>query len=137
MTKVYILTTGSYSDYHIVATFSTRELAEEVKKLCGNDDPEIQEYELDSLQIPDHPPGQTAWHVNIDTKGARQPWICQDNIFERNFTPSSEFQPRSGYYVVECWARDEEHAKKIALDKYYQWKYEVSQLDTSVLLGLH
>jgi hypothetical protein len=137
MTKVYVLTTGSYSDYHIVATFSTRELAEEAKKLCGNDDPEIQEYELDSLQIPDHPPGQTAWHVNIDTKGARQPWICQDNIFERNFTPSSEFQPRSGYYVVECWARDEEHAKKIALDKYYQWKYEVSQLDTSVLLGLH
>jgi hypothetical protein len=127
MTKVYILTTGSYSDYHIVATFSTRELAEEAKKFCGDDCAEIEEYELDSLQIPVHPPGQTAWAVNIDTKGARPPWICQVNNLERTFTPSSEFRPRSGYYVVGCWARDEEHAKKIALDKYYQWKYEVSQ----------
>jgi|688.fasta_scaffold349475_2 hypothetical protein len=133
MTKVYILTAGVYSDYHIVATFSTRELAEEAKKFCGDDDPEIQEYELDSLQIPDHPPGHTAWFVNIDISGARPLWIRRANILECNFTPSETLRPQFGNYSnysVGCWARDEEHAKKIALDKYYQWKYEVSQLDT-------
>jgi hypothetical protein len=132
MTKVYILTAGVHSDYRIVATFSTRELAEEAKKFCGDDDPEIEEYELDSLQIPDHPPGHTAWTVSIGIKESGLLWIRQANILERDFTftPSSEFQPLSGYYVVECWARDEEHAKKIALDKYYQWKNEVSLLDT-------
>jgi hypothetical protein len=35
----------------------------------------------------------------------------------------------SDYHIVatfstNCWARDKEHAEKIALDKFYQWKWE-------------
>ncbi len=58
--KVYVATTGEYSDYHIVAIFSKKELAEEYKKLQGGSsdadywitqarttDLDIEEWELD------------------------------------------------------------------------------------------
>lgn len=48
MSKVYVVTSGCYSDYHIDGVYSTREAAE---KRCaawdGYDDPMIEEYELD------------------------------------------------------------------------------------------
>ena len=52
--KVYVLTRGEYSDYHIIGVYSTREKAQEVcDVMCGNgtiyDAPQIEEYELDEL----------------------------------------------------------------------------------------
>jgi len=46
--KVYIVTSGSYSDYHIEAVFSTKEKAEEyIQNNCDDDVNEIEEYEMD------------------------------------------------------------------------------------------
>lgn len=129
MKTIYILTAGEYSDYHIVATFSTKELAEEAMKLICEYS-QIKEYELDSLTIPEHPPGHTAWYVRIDTKTGILAYTNKVDVLNMNFSPSAKFFATCSKYVVECWARDKEHAEKIALDKYYQWKYEVSQLDT-------
>ncbi len=53
MSKVFVVTHGSYSDFHTVAIFSTRELAQnyidESKKRDGYSDinEDIEEYELD------------------------------------------------------------------------------------------
>ena len=33
MTSIYVLTEGSYSDYHIVGVYSTKELAKEAQSL--------------------------------------------------------------------------------------------------------
>ena len=46
MSKVFILTEGSYSDYHILAVFSTKELAEKYTKV--NPSAGIEEYNLDA-----------------------------------------------------------------------------------------
>ena len=59
--KIYVLTEGDYSDYHIVGVYSTPELAQEAQTLYP--DSMIEEYDLDD--IPEHPPGMLAWGVNI------------------------------------------------------------------------
>jgi hypothetical protein len=128
MKTIYILTEGSYSDYHIVATFSTKELAEEAKKHCPYS--EIEEYELDALKIPEHPPGHTAWLVNINAKTNTIEWVNQQTSLNGHFKPNEKYcegagvRGESNYFIVNCWARDKEHAEKIALDKFYQWKWE-------------
>lgn len=48
MTKVYIVTSGSYSDYQINAVFSTKENAERYNKIHASGDFEdIEEFEVD------------------------------------------------------------------------------------------
>lgn len=53
MSKIYVVTDGEYSDYHIEACFSTKKKAQEYiknsKKVNGKYyDPDIEEWELDS-----------------------------------------------------------------------------------------
>lgn len=49
MSKVYVITCGEYSDYHICAVCSTRERAEELRPLYSDryDIAEIEEFEMD------------------------------------------------------------------------------------------
>ena len=128
MKTVYILTEGSYSDYRIVATYSTRELAEEAQKHCPYS--EIEEYDLDALVVPEHPPGHTAWSVTINAKTNTIHWTNQQDSLGGYFEPNEKYcegagvRGESNYFIVNCWARDKEHAEKIALDKFYQWKWE-------------
>lgn len=127
MTTIYVLTNGSYSDYRIVATFSTKKLAKDAQKVSPYSS--IKEYVLDSKEIPEHPPGHTAWCVNIDPENTMIRESYEDNALEWGFKPevvydTPTFWGRSSALVVRCWARDEEHAQKIALEKFYQWKCE-------------
>lgn len=53
MSKIYVVTDGEYSDYHIEACFSTKKKAQQyiknVKKVQGKYyDPDIEEWDLDS-----------------------------------------------------------------------------------------
>ena len=118
MTKTYVLTEGCYSEYHIVGVYSTQELAQEAQSLYPYSD--IEEFDLDN--IPEHPPGMKAWGmVFVDGK-------LNDN--SRQISPNTESFPSEKDYTqlydgkriyrVYCWARDKDHAEKIALDKYYQ-----------------
>jgi len=126
MTTIYVLNQGEYSDKHIVALYSTKKLAEEAQKLCP--DSYIDDYKLDSKEIPEHPPGHTAWCVRIDltTNIIDESW--EVDAIESEFSPGIEhlifYCANEGALSISCWARDQEHAEKIALDKYYQWKYE-------------
>ena len=110
MKKIYVLTEGDYSDYHIVGVYSTSELAQEAQTLYP--DSGIEEYDLDD--IPEHPPGMLAWGVNIEDSD-----IVYTYLSDPQECPS-ERDCLNGVYAVNCWAVDEEHANKIALDKYYQ-----------------
>lgn len=52
--KVYVLTQGEYSDYHIIGVYSTKEKAQKLRdamRTSGTfyDEPQIEEYELDIL----------------------------------------------------------------------------------------
>ena len=123
MKTIYVLTDDGYN---IVALYSTRKLSEEAQKLCP--DSYIEEYELDSLKIPEHPPGHTAWSVNVNAKTSAIDWTCQQTSLGGYFEPKEKYYEGGGVsgelntFVVYCWARDKEHAEKISLDKYYQFK---------------
>lgn len=126
MKTAYILTDGCYSSYHIVGVYSTLELAEKAKEHLSGDDVYIEEYDIDTV-LPTNPPGMFAWHIviNYDTSEITNSYKC--NCLGYDFEPNevySEGDLRPSYYHVQCWARDEEHAQKIALDKYYQYKAE-------------
>jgi len=121
METIYILTEGDYSDYHIIGVYSTKELAEKAQFVYENS--QIEEYTLDN--VPDYPPGMKAWFVFIDD-------AKPDELRSHQTTPSAgqipseheyhfDYMNESGYYVY-CWAVDQEHAEKIAVDKYYQHK---------------
>lgn len=53
MSKVFILTEGEYSDYHIIAAFTTKVLAEQAKKIWDDagqgEQVDIEEHLLDEL----------------------------------------------------------------------------------------
>ena len=118
MTSIYVLTEGSYSDYHVVGVYSTKELAEEAQSLFK--DSQIEEYGLDN--IPEHPPGMTAWFVGISHGKLDDITTGQVNPFDEKVPSEKEYKWSNGEtaYFVYCWAIDEDHAEKIALDKYYQ-----------------
>jgi len=132
MTTIYVLTEGEYSDYHIVALYSTKELAEEAQKFCPESN--IEEYGLDSLKIPEHPPGYTGWYVSINADTNDIHHSYQQDILQGHFKPQENYSDNSKWptlpslFVVHCWARDKEHAEKIALDKYYQFKAQQAGL---------
>lgn len=132
MTTIYVLTEGDYSDYHIVTLYSTLELAEEAQKLCPESN--IEEYKLDS-EIPDHPQGLFGWSVTIDAEGNTIRSSYQEDVISRPFEPQEKYYENhysnsntTSLFVVRCWARDKEHAEKIALDKYYQFKAQQAGL---------
>ncbi len=118
MTSIYVLTEGDYSDYHIVGVYSTKELAEEAQSLYKGS--QIEEYDLDN--IPEHPPGMSAWFVRINDGELDD--SCTHQVSPFNVTIPRELESGWGdgetAYFVYCWAVDGNHAEKIALDKYYQ-----------------
>lgn len=130
---IYVLTKGEYSDYHIVALFSSREKAEEARALCP--DSKIEKYEPNSLKIPEHPSGHTAWSVSLNARDNTFIRSHQEDPLCGGFEPGESYFEASKHpsvfpiFVVKCWARGKEHAEKIALDKFYQRKWERSRSD--------
>ena len=51
--RVFVLTDGEYSDYHIIGVFSKRKFAEDMIKQFDGDSPEILELVVDERIVPD------------------------------------------------------------------------------------
>jgi hypothetical protein len=127
---VYIVTAGEYSDYRIVAAFTTRERAEAYLGEYNCPTGRIQEYELDRAWR--GPPRDWAyWTVCLGRSGEPAPhrpggeWVyCQgredyvDPDDEVSSEPHILRRPldKPPGIEVHCWARDREHAIKIAND---------------------
>lgn len=123
--KVYVVTSGHYSEYHIEAIFTNRSAAE---KFCNLDfNREIEEYETDSVEI------KTSYNANVyysvekgkitdintqsGTIGIEETYCCGQyrtsvNISEKVFKDIYEHGIKS------------EMLLKIVQDKWAQYKYE-------------
>lgn len=118
--KIYIITKGCYSDYHICAVTMDKSRAENLKRLFDSeyDKAEIEEYTLDEAQ-------KNEYIYYIDFQDNSSPHIYIDEY--SGFANSSnalhviEF---SEYVRVCVRAKDEKHAMKIAQDEYARWKAE-------------
>ena len=120
--KVYIVTSGEYSDYRINAVFSSRKLAEKYIELQTRvgywyfEVPRIEEYTLDELPI--YPKEKSHYRVSLELGTGNLLDIDLTNLDSDkvlNFTVVNRSDKANEIWVY-CWAKDEEHAKKIAYD---------------------
>ena len=112
MAKVYMVTDGWYSDYRVLGIYSTKAKAEKAKVLF-NADNEIDTIDLDV--VPKTPRGMLKWVVEMDRNGN-----VNDVSRETCEYPSSSasvwkpFDSDVTYLRAALWAKDEEHAVKVA-----------------------
>jgi len=134
--NIFMVTTGSYSDYSVVGVCSTMEKAEELKKLTAADN-DIEEIILD--KFPDHPTGHYWYQVTMDGRGNTTRVSTEDCISINNKTNHEEWGPYGGgchcpicchhlgnnqfplslneSMIFNMWAKNEEHAIKIANER--------------------
>jgi hypothetical protein len=112
---IYVATDGDYSDFHIVGVYESKELAEEIRGV-GCD---VEE-----------------WNLNTDIyerrQGLKRFGVCMDKdgngarILDYWIDPRSPEDVIREYYKIglratfEMWARDQEHAIKIANERRVQ-----------------
>lgn len=118
--KIYVITKGFYSDYHICAVTTNEEKAEKLKKLCTDDldEAEIEIYEDDETS--DEP--NVFWDYYYETNNVA--------IYEYSFSNYDEireevFQNKDGTITrARVFAKDAEHAKRKAQDMIAMYKAE-------------
>lgn len=118
--KIYIVTAGEYSDYHIVAVTRDKDKAETIKKLyqseAYSDDAEVEEWEDDVIiDKPIYQVEQNSTEINVSREKMHSEGSLNQVYFNKWFKPT---------YTVYVQADDEEHAKKIAFDLIAKYKAE-------------
>ena len=102
MTKIYVVTSGSYSSYRVHGVF-TADKADYAARLYQG---EAEEYAIDEL--PDHPEGMLMFRVAMKKNGDSD--VSQKDPDDTGGRCSFS----SGRLYVHTWAKDAEHAVKIA-----------------------
>ena len=128
MKKFYAVTTGEYSDYHIVTITDNKDHAERVAAAYGAD---VEEYE-DNIVDP-----TGVWSVSYFVyKYENKYWEAapvdpdsyddDDDVFNKPSLFGANSFYHGGYksWTIFVKAKDKEHAIKSAQDKYAQWKAE-------------
>lgn len=121
---VWLVTSGEHSDFGVVAAFSTEDAANAAMDKGLGDGVEF--CALDP-EIAPTPEGKELWIVYLDRdgnacSGLGQPFKSRNEKYDSDLTVCkasiywTDFQHGdvNGYFVVSCWARDAEHAVKIA-----------------------
>lgn len=132
--KVYVITKGEYSEYGIYAVTLDKEQAELLKAEYSDkwDEAFIEEYDTDNSWIEVSDDYKPIWNVEFrcrDNKIVRCYKISHDNIrhgeiFEVHWYNNK----RCDELKVFVEAKDEEHAEKIATDRYMKWLAEQNNL---------
>ena len=112
--KVYIITKGPYSDYHICAVAATKEIAEKLQKIYSEDswsDATIEEYDLNEARD-DVRVFYDVTFTNEKVSACFNEYSEKESIhfFKGNKCESDRL-------IVCVRARDEDHAVKIAQDR--------------------
>ena len=112
MAKVYMVTDGSYSDYMVLGIYSTKAKAEKAKVLF-NADNEIDTIDLDV--VPKTSRGMLKWVVEMDRNGNVK-GVSRETCEYHSSRASVRitFGEYVTYLRAAIWAKDEEHAVKVA-----------------------
>lgn len=142
--KIYVVTAGSYSEYHICGVFTERKLAEEYIDILDARTGycEIEEYEANELSaVQQIPKGYRFYDVYMNKEGNTKK--------VSNRLPSSTFalnrflkEGKANFFIAKkhlderitspiiVLAKDETHAVKIANERRIQWIANNTWFDT-------
>lgn len=125
--KVYVITSGCYSDYHIDAVTDDKEKAEFLKLKFSDeyDEANIEEYDTDKYQV-EGLPNQLYWKVIVFKKS--KPIIRPMLSGEVKFLVYNDNHELCEAVVI---AKTKEQALKIVRDKYAQYLSEKLDLEMS------
>ncbi len=132
--KVYLVSTGDYSDYRVVGVFSSNKAAVAFMEV-GNPRPrdfnEIETYQLDT-EIDKIKAGLLPWDVRMALNGDHAAALLTDaNHEESDYSYNDNSHPIPGvFYRCFCWAKDEKHAIKITNEKRIIWLERRNPLPT-------
>ena len=133
MTRVYIVRYGEYSDQGIAGVFSTEEKAQKYcdiqNELKSYEDYWIDDRELDEDELPSDTKVVTYYGCTVylnDSLYNKKGDLEFENMEEKRiYTKDVEVEVQTGedkvYEYIQVWSvKGTEHAKKVALDKYYE-----------------
>ena len=127
MNEVYVITSGSYSDYGIVTVFSTKELAEQYIALQPADtDCRIEEYGLNTREKQVRK-GFKLYRVEMKKDGSSE--VLQIDFdepmefltLEYRYEGTNILYTGAVFLTLDAFAQKEEHAVKIANEKRAQY----------------
>ncbi len=132
MKTVWAIEQGSYSDYHVVGIYSTKEKADAVAAKLGGgyDTPTVVEWPLDPA-ADEVCAGLEPWRVYMLYDGTVERVERQEaasgyeilgstDIHHRGTSNAPVWRGKQDCLFVACWATDVEHAVKIANEKRAQ-----------------
>ena len=126
MAKVYVLTSGEYSDYCIEAVKLDKDQAETLERI--HPDWRVEEYDTDDIKILE----KYRYWVCVKDSGAVHANIpyCEppNTPLNRPRYCRAPWWQQRGCWEVYVEAKDAEHAKKIAIDLIAKEKYR-KQID--------
>lgn len=130
MTKIYLVTQGSYSDYRIVGAFSSEENANKVVEALktGNswDEAGVEVYDVDSIQTKEGHRNYCVWmqaggDSNVYAGDGVQSPGSDSEQFSRSYTKGA---PSGALLRVSRYVQSEEAAVKIANELRVRWLAE-------------
>lgn len=126
--KIYVITKGCYSDYHIVAVTDNKYKVEFLKLKFSDeyDEANIEEYDTDEYQV-EGVPNQLYWKVIVFTKS--KPIIRPMLSGEVKFVVYNDHYELCEAVVI---AKTKEQALKIVRDKYAQYLSEQGEKQIDV-----
>lgn len=127
MSTVYVVNRGCYSDYHVVAIFSTKQKAKDFMQAVRTDYDDyndIEEYELDNNVVDLIKHGYSIWNIHMLRNGDTERVERRDSeafyiesigftIWQRSQIPINKDKNVGDVLVAYVWAKDEKHAIKI------------------------
>ena len=121
--KVYVITAGAYSDYHICGVATDPVSAENLRLFHSsgwNGEAHIEEFETEESFI--RP--ETCWHITITKDGELHRCYEKNLAWDGIRVVINHVSYFLGEYYVDVVAKDREHAIKVAQDLIAQYKYE-------------
>ena len=120
MKTIYVVTSGSYSDYGIDAIFDNKELAEQyidAFEKGGYNEKSIEEFELNPFEK-QIKVGCKPYFLRMDKQGNCKEIRVEDSSYGFGSSPKFDFNKNIYHHV---FARDEKHAIKILNEIRFQY----------------
>lgn len=133
--KVYILTKGNYSDYGIIGVETDKKRARDIAKLLSDDSyggaVEVETWNVGGIDISAYPKGQYLYAVRQKKSPYQRHEPSYSGLYVDQSDPTESHNEEVNNVVlygpnesdglyVRVWAKDKDHAAKIAADLFAQ-----------------